>query len=225
MWGGLPRPVPVQEIKRRDNRASVGFGPWRDSAAECFRAAALKGDLVIYVTPGPQRTSKVLVVRHRLSQDLEPVPVPTSILKRLITSRQGLPDHPIRPTLKTAEGNETLFALLASGVLVVRKSEFLRWYRAERAKGRWASQRTVKGRRRGRPTKGTDPLRNAILALVRDGAWSGTDSFTNLRRLLLDSGRSDVPSVDTLERLVRGLHRETGESELFRRARVRRSRT
>jgi len=224
MWGGLPRPAPVQQIKRKYNRASVGFGPWREFAAECFRAAALKGDLVIYVTPRPQRISKVRVVRHRLSH-LEPVPVPTSILKRLITSRQGLPDHPIRPTLNTAEGNETLFALLVSGVLVVRKSEFLCWYRAERAKGRWASQRAVKGRRRGRPTKGTDPLRNAILALVRDGAWSGTDSITNLRRLLLDSGRSDVPSVDTLERLVRGLHRETGESGLFRRARVRRSRT
>jgi hypothetical protein len=223
MWGGLRRPVPVQQIKRKHKRASVGFGPWRKFAAECFRAAALKGDLVIYVTPRPQRTSKVLVVRHLFSRDLEPVPVPTSILKRLITSRQGLPDHPIRPTLKTAEGHETLFALLASGVLVARQSEFLRWYRAERAKGRWASQGAVKCRRRGRPRKGTDSLRNAVLALVRVGAWSGTDSFTDLRRLLLD--RSDVPSVDTLERLVRELHRETGESELFRRARVRRSRT
>jgi len=225
MWGGLPRPVAVGDIKREYNRASIGFGPWRESAAQCFRAAAVDGDLAIYVRAGPQRRSKARHVKQRLSPDPDPVPVPTSVLKRLIRSREGLPDHPIRPTLKTAEGNETLWALLISGVLVVRKSEFLGWYRAERAKGRWASQRASVGRRSGRPTKRTGSLRKAVLALVWDGAWSGKDSFTKLRRLLLASAHSDVPSADTLARLVRRLHRETGEPELFRRARVKRSRT
>ena len=29
MWGGLPRPVPVQAFKQTAKRASIGYGPWR----------------------------------------------------------------------------------------------------------------------------------------------------------------------------------------------------
>jgi hypothetical protein len=226
MWGGRPRPVPVQKIKakREYKRGSIGFGPWRDVAAECFRAAALKGDLVICVTASRQRKLKVRCARHRPPPDLHPLPVPTSVLQRLLRSRGGLPDHPIRPTLKTADGKETLLALLTSGLLVVRKREFLGWYREERAKHKWASQKAAIGRGRGRPTKRTKRFKNAVLTLVRDGAWSAKDTFTKLRRLLLARGHSDAPSVDTLARLVRDLHRETGIPELFRRPRVRRSR-
>jgi hypothetical protein len=127
--------------------------------------------------------------------------------------------------LKTADGKETLLALLTSGLLVVRRREFLGWYREERAKHKWASQKAAIGRGRGRPTKRTERLRKAILALVLDGDWSAKETFTKLRRLLLARGDSDAPSVDTLARLVRDLHRERGESGLYRPARVRRSRS
>ena len=68
--------------------------------------------------------------------------VPVSVLARLITTRGSLPDHPIRPTIKTAEGDEKLLGLLTVGVLVIRASDFDVWYRSDRAKGKWPSQRS-----------------------------------------------------------------------------------
>ena len=147
--------------------------------------------------------------------------VPVSVLKRLITSHGSLPDHPIRPSMKAAEGNERLFALLAVGVLVVRADDFDGWYQSERAKGRWPSQES-KEKKDGRPTKQTGALRNAVLALVHDHKWNGKGPISALHRLLVASGRSDVPSQDTLARLVDQLHTETGEPGLLRISRVRR---
>jgi len=221
MWGGLRRPVPVQTVKQTLKRVSIGFRPWREHAARCFRAAALNGELAVYVVAGSNNRG----IRRRRRATIEPVVVPTSVLRRLITSRGILPDHVIRPTIRTAEGDEKLFALLMRVPLVVRENDFGGWYRSERRKGKWASQRSKSKIGEGRPTKRTEALRNAILARVHDGAWSGKASFTKLRRVLVTSGHSDVPSVDTLERMVRDLHRETGEPELLRIPRVRRKRT
>ncbi len=39
MWGGLPRPVPVQAIKRIEKKASIGFGPRRERAGQRLTAA------------------------------------------------------------------------------------------------------------------------------------------------------------------------------------------
>src|SRR5450432_2783014 len=58
MWGGLPRPDPVANIKKSQKKLSVGFGPWREKAAECLTAAAFKGELVVYVVAEPQVRSK-----------------------------------------------------------------------------------------------------------------------------------------------------------------------
>lgn len=222
MWGGLPRPVPVQTIKHTSQKASVGFGPWREQAGQNLRAAAVNGELAIYVVAKPKVPSKNRALTRRSPGETEPAVVPLNVLKRLPTSRGGLPDHPIRPSIKTAEGNEMLFALLTVGLLVVRESDFDVWYRSERAKGKWASQRSRSKSRNGRPTKQTEALKNVILARVRAGEWSGKNSITMLHRLLVDSGRSDVPSPDTLARLVDQLFGETGEPELLRIVRVRR---
>src|SRR5207253_1093433 len=73
-------------------------------------------------------------------------------------------------------------------------------------------------RRRGRPTKRTEPLRNAILALVNDGAWRATDGMPALGRLLKERYR-EPPSCDTLGRVVDGLYRLTGERALRREVR------
>jgi hypothetical protein len=147
------------------------------------------------------------------------------ISKRLIASRGSLPDHPIRPSIKSAEGNERLFALLTVGLLVVRASDFEDWYQSERAKGRWPSQRSKSKISEGRPTKQTEAIRNAVLALVRDHKWNGKDPISGLQRLLVASGRSEVPSQDTLARLVDHLHSEMGEAELLRIPRRRRKQT
>jgi hypothetical protein len=221
MWGGLPRPDPVAAIKQVRKKLSLGFGPRGEQAGRRLRAAAVKGELAIYVLARPQVRSDERGLPEYSPQNFEPVVVPVSVLERLITSHGSLPDHPIRPSMKTAEGNEKLFALLAVGLLVVRASDFDGWYQPERAKGRWPSQES-KEKKDGRPTKQTSALRNAVLALVHDRKWSGKDPISALHRLLVASGRSDVPSQDTLARLVNQLHCETGEAGLLRIPRVRR---
>jgi hypothetical protein len=221
MWGGLRRPEPVVTLKRGQQKLSVGFGPWREKAAECLTAAATKGELAVYVVPKPQVRSKRRKLPKCPREEIEPVVVPVSVLNRLMLSRGGLPDHTIRPSIRTAGGDESLLALLITGLLVVRTNDFEAWYRSEQAKGRWASQRSRKKSPEGRPTKQTDALRNAVLGLVRDLKWSGEASVAALHRLLVASGRSQIPSPDTLARLIDQMHRETGEAGLRRIARAR----
>jgi hypothetical protein len=108
--------------------------------------------------------------------------------------------------------------MLGIGVLVVEEREFKRWYRLERSKGKWPSQRSKLKRGRGRPTKQTAPLKKSVLALVRDHAWNARDGIGRLRRLLIAHGHLEsVPSPDTLVRFVDELHLETGDPLLLRR--------
>src|SRR5258705_2442465 len=224
MWGGLQRPDPVAAIKQDQKKLSLGFGPWGEKAGRRLRAAAVRGKLAIYIFAKPQVRSGDHHLTDCSPEKIEPLVVPVNVVKRLIASRGGLPDHPIRPSIKTAEGNEKLFALLTVGLLVVRASDFDVWYQSERAKGRWPSQRS-KLKINGRPTKQTDPLRNAVVALVHDDKWNDKNPISALHRLLVASGRSDVPSQDTLARLVDQLNRETGEAALLRTPRPRRKRS
>jgi hypothetical protein len=234
IWGGLPSPLPVARIKRAHKKESVGFANWRERAGQQLTESALTGAPTIYVFVSTQAASNKHGVAQASSLATEPVRIPVKVRSRLLLSHGSLPDRPIRPSIKTSDGDEKLFALLRSGVLVVRKTEFGDWYRSERARGRWPSQRSPSPKRRsvGRPSKQTD-LRNAVLALAREGAWNGRDPITNLprdpitnlHRHLVRSGRPDVPSCDTLARLVDQLHDETGELELWRFRRSRRRRT
>jgi hypothetical protein len=224
MWGGLPRPEPVVAFKQGQQKLSVGFGPWREKAAERLRAAAVAGELAVYVVARPLGRSKKHTLTRPPREGVEPVVVPASVLNRLMTPRGGLPDHAYRPSIKTAGGDEGLLALLTTGLLVVRTKDFEAWYRSERAKGRWASQRSRTKSPEGRPTKQTEALRNAVLGLVRDLKWNGKAGIAALHHLLVGSGRSDIPSPDTLARLVDQMHCETGEVGLRRIARARRTR-
>jgi hypothetical protein len=224
IWGGMQRPDPVRIIKQSQKKLSVGFGPWRQGAGRRLRAAAVKGKLVVYVLAEAQVRSINRTLTESSLKKVEPTVVPANVLKRLITSRGALPDHPIRPSIKIVEGNEKLFALLSVGLLVVRASDFGIWYRSERAKGRWPSQRSKLKVRDGRPSIQTEALRNAVLALVHDLKWNSKESIMSLRRLLVASRGFEVPSPDTLARLVDQLHRETGEAGLLRKMRRRRQR-
>lgn len=224
MWGGVPRPEPVVLIKRSYKDLSVGFGPWREEAGRLLRAAAMKGKLAIYVLAKNQTRSDGHELTGDASTKPEPTSVPAPVIKRLILSRRTLPDYPIRPSMETAGGDENLFALLTIGLLVVRASDFEAWYRSERAKGRWPSQKS-KEKKHGRPTRQTEGLENAILALVNDLKWSSKDGIAALHRLLITSGRSDVPSQDTVARLVDQLHSNTGNMKLLRVPRARQKQT
>jgi hypothetical protein len=219
MWGGLQRPVPVQVIKRTFPRERIGFSRWREQAGQCLGQAAAEGNLAVYLAIRSPLALRIPALTRRHLTETEPMLVPVEVVRRLMTSHGSLPDHPLRPSMKIAGGDQKLLALLTIGVLVVRESEFNDWYRSEHAKGKWASQRSRSKRRGGRPTKQTEAMRSAIWGLVRGGAWSGKASITELHRLLINSGQANVPSSDTLARLVEQLHHETGEPGLLRRRR------
>jgi hypothetical protein len=209
MWGGLKRPMPL----RSWNRYPPVYAPRQDYAAKQFTRMILSGGLTVFVVAEPQPVSEEST--PPLPPTKEPVAVPTGILKHLISWRHAIPDHVIRPTLKTVEGNIQLLVLLTVGILVVQEKEFERWYRSERARRKWPSQRSAAKPRRGRPIK-RDRVKDEVLTLVRGGRWRANDGFAVLRRLLLSNNCSYVPSTDTLRRFVDDMHVETGEPRLLR---------
>jgi hypothetical protein len=227
MWGGLPRPLPVETVKQAYKKESVGFANWQERAGQRLTQSALRGELTIYVFVLPRVASKKHGLARASSRAAEPLSaaILVKVLSRLLLFHGRLPDHPIRPSIRTADGDKKLFALLRSGALVVRETEFVDWYRSQRAKGKWPSQRSSSPKRRsvGRPSMQTESLRTAVLALAREGAWNARGSITDLHRHLVRSGRDDVPSCDTLARLVDQLHDQTGELELRRYKRSRRN--
>jgi hypothetical protein len=202
MWGGYRRPHPVvahkQDRARRDD--SVTFGPRREKAAKRLRASAIAGKLRVHAIANLRRPPKTTTLVAPKVYDVEIEPIPSSVLKRLITWRGGFPDQALRPTTKTTGGNEKLLALLTRGmgILAVREQEFRRWYRCERAKGRWPSQKSKRTRSGGRPSKQSEALNNAVGRLVREGSWHAKDGIPTLRCLLVDAGCTEVPSVYTL---------------------------
>ena len=167
----------------------------------------MQGKLQIYVFP----VKKPAIKKY----GPEPLRVPCDVLRRMIPQRGRLPDHAIRHSLKVTGKDETASDLLGNGVLLVHAEEFDDWYRSERANGKWPSQRSK--RRTGRPSKQTDRLATAIVTLMREQKTS----IPELRRRLIDSGRTEVPSLDTLGRLVDRQFRETGEPALRRTRRFR----
>jgi hypothetical protein len=207
MFGGFPQTKPVHKIKRDYQKAPVVFGPWKEYAQQRVRMAAVIGELPVYA---------------KNCSDPAPLLVPPDVIARLMVVRGGLPDHPIRPTLKIVGGNERLLRVLQTGTLLVREKEFASWYKAERRRNRWPSQHSSKkGRGAGRPTKMTAALQRAVADALREHS---DVSVAQLHRILLASGRCEVPSVDTLERLLGRLYRETGDPRFFRAKRRRRKR-
>jgi hypothetical protein len=211
MWGGLRAPAPLRAIKPKYKRTvSLGFGPWTQEAAKRLRAAAADGKINVFTFVGAQAKENNL--------DPNPVALPIIVLDRLIPGRESLPDRPIRSSLKIAGGDQILFRRLQLGLLHVQAKEFNNWYRLERAKGTWPSQRS-KTQKQGRPSKQTEPLKNAVTNAMREEKTS----IAGLRRRLLAMGQVDVPSLDTLARLVDQLYRETGETVFRRKGRRRRN--
>jgi hypothetical protein len=204
IWGGLGRPTPVIEVKQYEGQVSVTFGPWKEKAGQCLTLAAVNEQIPVYVFGQPQAEA------GRPGPEL--TRVPGAVLKRLIKPRGCLPDHP-RVSMRAVENDGQLFRALNTGLLIVRKSEFDAWYQREHRKGKWPSQRG-KSKKEGRPSHQTDGLRNAVAAIMQ----AGKITIAELRRRLVSSGRTDVPSEDTLARVVDELYRETGEAR-FRRHR------
>jgi hypothetical protein len=213
MWGGLTQPFPVRGVKRASKKASVIFGPRREQAGRRLTAAAIAGELPVYLFPESNPPSNAPT--ELLHSIRKPVIVSTALLKSLVTTRNAFPDHPIQSWAKTsmriAGGDKKLYWLLKAGIMLLRSEEFDIWYRKERARGRWPSQ-APRVRKIGRPSVGTRGLKNAIIEALHQRKTG----MAELRRRLEADGRTDVPSPDTLARLVDQLHRETGKPELLR---------
>jgi hypothetical protein len=211
MYGGLPLPEFVPGTKEKfikeklAKNLSLDSGDWREDARRRLRQATTENELSVFV---------IAVAGAK------PVQVPAKVLDRLITSRGGLSDHPVPlpplSVIKASRGDERLYVLMKTGILVNECREFKAWCRLESRKGKWPSQRwppqrTRLKRPKGRPPKQTWALRDAVLERVGEGKWNGQMGIPSLRRLLASEGEI---SEDTLGRLIKDLIKETGDSRL-----------
>jgi len=222
MWAGFGRAALADQVRRdtkQMNKRSIGLGARRDLVATSLQAAFFGGKLTLYVAADEAR------FRERFKQvpswAKEPMPVPKELLGHVFVKGRLSATFAIRPSRKLV-GNDQLLALLNCGHLVVRESDHKRWVRSERRKRRWPSQNTADARPVGRPKKSNNNLRDAILKTIREQVWNGErHPIAKLHRQLTENG-VDVPSVDTLARVVDELFAVTGETGLRRRHRVRR---
>jgi hypothetical protein len=235
MYGNLSPPAPLVESRKREHpwRPRIRWGPHLSRASQTIRGAAIDGGLTLYAMSAsvmPQLKNGRLDAAS--IEDTLRFPVPRELVGRLITSRGGLPDHPIavsRSRKLRDFASEEFLLHLAQSVLVVKRSEFEAWYRSERRRQRWPSQRpNVQGhkrRRAGRPK--LDDLKITILQHVRDReTWSGKQPIGELiEQLRWHHPHVRVPSYNTFRRIIDELQEETGEPRLIRQRKVRRSRT
>jgi len=175
----------------------------------------------VHSVPDPE-----LIGRSRSSIPGGPriVALPRGVLDSLILSRGTLPDHAHRPSLRMCGGDKQLLFALETGFLAVNESEFEAWYRAERRRGKWPSQRSqTKRPLKGRPAKETAGLRNAIVNLTLESRWTAKAGLNALHRLL-KAERAEIPSPAALGRIVDRLWNEIGETDFRRAKRHRRKR-
>ena len=177
-----PRTCPGAGYQANRKKSVDWIRPWRERAGQRLTAAVKKGRLTVYVFAEPQALFKSCALARRSPQGLEPVPVPVSVLARLITTRGSLPNHPIRPTIKTAEGDEKLLGLLTVGVLVIRASDFDVWYRSERAKGKWPTQARARQQQTRRAHAELTQMR-AELGMTKNQAFPTPEQVDRLAQL------------------------------------------
>lgn len=211
MYGNFNRSEAVKEAKKHYPTASIGFGPQKEDAAKRIDNAIQKGELPVLVLSD--------------AEDGAPLRVPRNLLRRMIRTRGGLPDHVIRPEgfLSNNAVTPELLATLLRSALYLRREGFDAWYQKARDKRNWPSQRSTSmpnmaKPRMGRPSKQND-LRNSIIALANQRGWSTLQTITDLVRLLKSGGK--IVTRDTARRTVDQLFKETGEPCYRRRARRR----
>jgi len=195
MFGNLPRAQLVTEIKRGAPWLRVNFGAQRKETRTQIWRAGRAGKLRIYAI---------------LADSLEPQVLYPEILACIIRVRGGLPDDVGRLVSfkKLVPASRALYFGIRDSILAVNEQEFERWRTGKHKEGKWASQRSKKEtkKQRGRPRVRDNDLRTQILVCLRDDRWTGRDGIPALKKIL-DSilGRTNVPSEDTLARIVRAL--------------------
>lgn len=201
------RLVEVEGPGRSAKTQRPRFGPQSTDAAQLIRRAAESGALPTWV-----------VKRDAARPDL----VSPSAVKLVIGARGGLPDHPTLFQGRRDRSVEPLLDRLRGGLLLVQEKEFAAWYRKQRQRGRWPSQRQRKPTGRGRPRKRSQALDNQILRMVRDDRWDAGQPISKLCSLLKQLHAEDeLPSAETISRFVDALFHETGNEKLRRARRSR----
>ena len=202
---GKQKAYAPQRTERRQ-KLSIGCGPRREKAANLIRIAALAGKLKVYVTYGTE---------HQTFEAVSP-----DILTLIVTARNALPDHPTH-IYRAPHGSSidpAYLMRLSRGTLYLSKSEFELWYRAEKAKQKWPSQQEGQKRRAkvGRPRMA--PIwRERIVECVEAGRWTAQEPIVALRKQLLKyPSDAQLPSDDTLARIVDKLFPEEGDDHYRR---------
>jgi len=201
IYGSLKQAEAIKDAKKSYPRASIGYGPQKEEAAKLIGSAVLKGELAVYV------------MTNLASSDGETLlQVPPNVLQQMIRVRNGLPDHAIDPMRRLSKGSVSteLLGSLSKSSMFLRCDQFTAWYEKLRSRRNWPSQRASKKAPIGRPSKQTDGLRHRIVGLVNDGRWSAQlNSIVDLHQLLKSKGAT--PSRQTVTRLIKHLHLETGD--------------
>jgi hypothetical protein len=218
MFGNLERASPIEATKRKHPRSRVRWGPHLNQAGVRVRDAAISGSLPLYAL-------KVDLKEQLVSNTLDAAsveaalrcPVPCEVVRRLITTRGRLPDHPFAVTRsrKLLEfASREFLAHLEQSVLVVELSEFEKWYQNERRRQLWPSQRaeaSSAGRRRPRRPRLDSGLTNIITQLVCNGTWTREKPVSVLmEQLKKGNPYLKLPSEDTVRRRLDELYIEKG---------------
>jgi hypothetical protein len=218
MYASLNQPEPIAKIKKVEPRLSIELGAQKEDAAERIYEAIEKGKLSVFALS----TSTEDRVHEPHLQ------VPLNVLKQMILTRGGLPDHAIEPIRIFAKASiaPELLAALSKSELYIRRKEFDAWYEEAREKNNWPSQHTSRKLRKdgsfkpsmGRPSK-QNHLRNPIIALVNERCWSARQKIADLVRLL--EAKQIKATRDTVSRVVDQLFKEKGDQRYRRDARKR----
>ena len=214
MYGNVRRPEAVTEAKKAYPGFSIGFGPQKEHAATLIADAVMNGELSVFVVPDSTESHA-----HRT-----PLQVPLDVLRKMVRTRGGLPDHVVQPLRIFAKRliAPELFKALSKSALYLRRKEFEVWYKKAKKKRnspcysyylRHKPTNKPPKPRMGRPSRQND-LRNSIIAMK--GRWQ---KIADLVRLLQSEGKT--ATRDTTRRVVDQLFRETGKKCYQRRVRKR----
>jgi hypothetical protein len=213
------RPPKKVQLNRKPKPLSVDFGPWRTEAAEQIRDAALAGKLKVYLAPenGTEYPA--------CAKDWgEPELLAPDVLRLIILVRGGLPDHPlhVRSAPRGSAIDRSLLMRVKTCALLLKRTEFDAWYRDEKLKRKWPSQKESKSPHPGRP-RTNEVWTNRIKNFVDANRWAAQQSIVALKSMLAASEDEAPPSDDTLARIVDRIFQEMGDSR-FRRKKRRPSR-
>ena len=154
----------------------------------------------------------------------EPELLAPDLLRLIIPVRGGLPDHPVhvRRAPPGSTINRSVLRRVKIGRLLVMRAEFDGWYRREKLKRKWPSQKESKLPRPGRP-RANELWTGRVEKFAYDNDWTARQPIVVLKSMLAGHYDSEPPSDDTLARLVDRIFQETGDSR-FRRKKRRTSR-